>query len=271
MSEAYKKENLMNPITSFIKRHPLVTFFVLAYAFSWWPWLLSGVPLFPWGPMVAALILTAVINGRAGLKALLSRVVQWRVNLRWYGVALLLPVALGLSAFGLNLLLGAPMPAAAQLPPLVAILQVLLAQLFFIQIGEELGWRGFALPRLLEGRSALAASLILGLLWLGWHLPAYATGTISAIFIPLPFITSFLFTWLYQHTHGSVLIAIMFHSMLNTVGAILYPLFTGVYLEQTLLLFVMANLLTAVAVVVIAGLNLRRQPVPLVADAPSVS
>ena len=265
----------MNPITSFIKRHPLVTFFVLAYVFSWWPWLLSAAnpffPLFPFGPMVAALILTAIINGRAGLKPLLARVVQWRVNLRWYGVVLLLPVALGLSAFGLNLMLGAPMPAAAQLPSWAAILQVLLVQLLFIQVGEELGWRGFALPRLLEGRSALVASLILGLLWLGWHLPSYATGAISAIFIPLPFITAFLFTWLYQHTNCSVLIAILFHSMLNTVGAILYPLFTGVYLEQMLWLFVVANLSAAVAVVVIAGPNLRRQPAPLVADAPFAS
>ncbi len=267
----------MNPITSFIKRHPLVTFFVLAYVLSWWPWLLSaannpfGSPLFPFGPMVGALILTAVINGRAGLKALLARVVQWRVNLRWYGVALLLPVALGLSAFGLNLLLGAPMPAAAQLPPWAAILSVFLSQLIFIQVGEELGWRGFALPRLLEGRSALAASLILGLLWLGWHLPSYATGAISAVFIPIPFITAFLFTWLYQHTNGSVLIAILFHSMLNTVAATVYPLFTGVYLEQMLWLFVAANLLAAVAVVVLTGPNLRRQPAPPVADAPSVS
>jgi membrane protease YdiL (CAAX protease family) len=267
----------MNPITSFIKRYPLLTFFVLAYAFSWWPWLLSaannpfGSPLFPFGPMVAALILTAIINGRAGLKALLARVVQWRVNLRWYGVALFLPLALGLSAFGLNLLLGAPMPAAAQLPPWAVILQVFLVQLILIQVGEELGWRGFALPRLLEGRSALAASLILGLLWLGWHLPSYAIGTISAVFIPIPFITAFLFTWLYQHTNGSVLIAILFHSMLNTVAATVYPLFTGVYLEQTLWLFVAANLLAAVAVVVLTGLNLRRQPAPPVADAPSVS
>jgi hypothetical protein len=117
----------MNHIKLFVQRHPLVTFFVLAYAFSWWPWLLSATanpffPLFPLGPMVAALILTFAINGRAGLKALLARAVQWRVNLRWYGVVLLLPVALGLSAFGSNLLLGAPMPAVAQLPPLAAIL-----------------------------------------------------------------------------------------------------------------------------------------------------
>jgi membrane protease YdiL (CAAX protease family) len=267
----------VNPITSFIKRHPLMTFFVLAYVLSWWPWLLSaannpfGSPLFPFGPMLAALLLTAVINGRVGLKALLAKVVRWRVNLRWYGMALLLPVALGLSAFGLNLLLGAPRPTAAQLPPWATILSGLLVQLILIQVGEEVGWRGFALPRLLEGRSALAASLILGLLWLGWHLPSYATGAISAIFIPFPFITAFLFTWLYQHTNGSVLIAILFHSTLNTVGAIIYPLFTGVYLEQMLWLFVVTNLLAATAVVVITGPNLRRQPAPPVADASSVS
>lgn len=266
----------MNHIKFFVQRHPLVTFFVLAYAFSWWPWLLSAAnnplfPLNPFGPVVAALILTAVINGRAGLKVLLARVVQWRVNLRWYGVALLLPVALGLSAFGLNLLLGAPIPAAAQLPPPAAILSVLLGQIIFIQVGEEVGWRGFALPRLLEGGSALAASLILGLLWLGWHLPSYVTGAISAIFIPLPLITAFLYTWLYQHTNGSVLIAILFHSMLNTVAAIFLPLFTGVYLVQMLWLFLVANLLATVAVVVLTGPNLRQQPAPPVADAPSAS
>lgn len=264
----------MNNIKLFVQRNPLVTFFVLAYALSWWPWLLSAAnpfyPLFPLGPMVAALILTAVINGRAGLKALLARAVQWRVNLRWYGVVLLLPVALGLSAFGLNLLLGAPMPAAAQLPPWTAILPVLLLQLFFIQVGEELGWRGFALPRLLEGRSALAASLILGLLWLGWHLPAYATGAISTIFIPFPLISAFLFTWLYQHTNGSVLIAILFHSWVNTVSAIFLPLFTGVYLEQMWWLVVGVYVLAAAAVVVIAGPNLRRQPAPPVAAAPTI-
>jgi membrane protease YdiL (CAAX protease family) len=148
---------------------------------------------------------------------------------------------------------------------------VLLVQLFFIQVGEELGWRGFALPRLLEGGSAPAASLILGLLWLGWHLPSYATGAISAIFIPLPLITAFLYTWLYQHTNGSVLIAIVFHSLVNTVAVIFYPLFTSVYLVQMLWLFLVANLLAAVAVVVIAGPNLRRQPAAPLADAPSAS
>jgi membrane protease YdiL (CAAX protease family) len=163
------------------------------------------------------------------------------------------------------------MPAVTQFPPWSVILQVLLVQIFLIQVGEELGWRGFALPRLLVGRSALAASLILGLLWLGWHLPSYTTGAISAILIPLPLITAFLYTWLYQNTNGSVLIAILFHSMINTVADIFYPLFTGVYLVQMLWLFLVVNLLVTVAVVVIAGPNLRRQPAPPVFEAPSAS
>lgn len=258
----------MNKIKLFTQRHPLAIFFVLAYAFSWWPWLLSAMqtefanpffPLFPLGPMVAAFVLTAVISGRAGLKALLAKVVQWRVPLRWYLVALLLPVALGLSAFASNILLGAPLPKAAQLLPWATILQMLLLQLLFIQLGEEIGWRGFALPRLLEGRSAWTASLVLGLLWMGWHVPAYANGTISAIFIPFPLITSFLFTWLYQHTRGSVLIAVLFHSWINTVAAIFSPLFTGVYLEQMWWLLVGAYGLAAAVVIIITRANLRRQ------------
>ena len=264
----------MSNIKLFVQRNPLVTFSVLAFALSWWPWLLSAAnpfyPLFPLGPMVAALILTVVANGRAGLKALLARAVQWRVNLRWYGVVLFLPVALGLSASALNLLLGAPLPVTAQWLPWQAILPTLLVQLLFIQVGEEFGWRGFALPRLLEGRSALTASLILGLLWTAWHLPAYVTGTIAVILIPFPFVSSFLFTWLYQHTNGSVLIAILFHSWINTVAAVFFPLFSGPFFEQMLWLFVGVHVLAAAAVVVIAGRNLRRQPAPPLGVAPTI-
>jgi membrane protease YdiL (CAAX protease family) len=264
----------MNHLKLFVQRNPLVAFFVLAYALSWWPWLLSDAnpfyPLFPLGPLVAALFLTVFASGRAGLKGLLARVVQWRVNLRWYGVVLLLPATLGLFAFGLNVLLGAPMPAADRFPALASILPVFLLQLVFIQVGEEVGWRGFALPRLLEGRSALAASLILGLLWTGWHLPAYVTGTIAVILVPFPLVSTFLFTWLYQHTKGSVLIAILFHSLINTVAAALLPLFSGPFLEQVLWLFVGVYVLAAAAVVVIAGRNLRRQPASPLGVAPTV-
>jgi membrane protease YdiL (CAAX protease family) len=261
-------------IKSFAQVNPLATFFVLAYALSWWPWALSTTnpffPLNPLGPLVAALILTTVIDGRAGLKALLAKAGRWRVNLRWYLVVLLLPVAFGLSAAGLNLLLGAPLPAAGQWLPWNAILPMLLVQILFIQVGEEFGWRGFALPRLLESHSALTASLILGFLWTGWHLPAYVTGTIALTLIPFPLVSTFLFTWLYQHTKGSLLIAILFHSWLNTVAAVFFPLFSGFFSEQMMWLFVGVSILAAAAVIAIAGPNLRRQPPPSVAAVPTI-
>ena len=95
-----------------MKRYPLITFFVLAYALSWWPWLLYTAhlfpfPLFPTGPALAALLMTEIIGGRAGTKTLLLRLVQWRARPRWYAVVLLLPVVIWGTAVILNALLGA--------------------------------------------------------------------------------------------------------------------------------------------------------------------
>ncbi len=103
-----------------MKRYPLITFFVLAYALSWWPWLLYTAhlfpfPLFPTGPALAALLMTGIIGGWAGTKALLLRLVQWRARPSWYAVVLLLPVVIWGAAVILNVLLGAPVPAVANL------------------------------------------------------------------------------------------------------------------------------------------------------------
>src|SRR3712207_6537622 len=92
-------------------------------------------------------------------------------------------------------------------------------------MGEELGWRGYALPRLLARRSALAASLILGLLWGLWHLPTFYVlgapqhGLPISAFLLLTMAYSVLFTWIYLHTRGSVLIATLFHSAINLPGS----------------------------------------------------
>jgi hypothetical protein len=102
-------------IITFVKRHPLIAFFVLAYALTWpvIP-LVSVSPLwgFPglFGPAVAAIIVAAVVNGRLGLKDLLGRIVRWRLGLLWYAVALGLPVVLSLAAGSIHLLLGGPTP-----------------------------------------------------------------------------------------------------------------------------------------------------------------
>ena len=146
-----------------IKRYPLITFFVLAYGIAWNPWLfyavhLSPFPILATGPALVALIVTAIIaiiSGWSGVKALLLRLVQWRVGLRWYAVALLLPVILWEAAVSLNVLLGAPLPPVATLAgwPSLA-LGFLLYMVFPIggPLGEESGWRGFALPRLQSKR-----------------------------------------------------------------------------------------------------------------------
>jgi len=141
---------------AFVKRQSLVVFFALAYALTW-PVIpmVSVSPLlgFPalFGPALAAIIVSAVTDGKPGLRDLL---VRWRVGARWYAVVLGLPVALALTAAGLHLLLG------AQTSVDFGGLSVLNFVVFVLIVGEELGWRGFALPRLPAERSALAASLI---------------------------------------------------------------------------------------------------------------
>jgi membrane protease YdiL (CAAX protease family) len=147
-----------------VRRHPLIAFFVLAYLLTWWIYpLLKFSPLLGifglFGPALAAIIVAAVTEGKPGVKALLSRVVRWRVGLPWYVIALGLPTVLSLATAGLYYLLGASEFVK------VGALSIFDFVLFVLVVGEELGWRGYALPLLLEKRSPLTASLILGVLW----------------------------------------------------------------------------------------------------------
>ena len=150
---------------------PGAAFVILAYALSWWAWFWYradpqnvGAPILPMGPLIAALILLPVIGGWPALRAMLARLVLWRVGWRWYAVALSLPVALTLAATGANLLLGAEPVAGIELPGAGGLAARFAFIFLWIGLGEEPGWRGFALPRLLVGRTALAAALILGVI-----------------------------------------------------------------------------------------------------------
>lgn len=210
----------MSTVTTFVKHHPLVAFFALAYALTW-PVVplvavspLLGLPSL-FGPALAAVCVTALADGKPGVKELLGRVVRWRVGIRWYTVALGLPAVLALAAAVLGSLLGAP---ASFRPGQLSILELVL---FVLIVGEELGWRGYALPRLLARRSALAASLILGVLWGAWHLPTFFVPGAPQHGLPIPAFLlltvaySVLFTWIYLHTRGSVLVATLFHGAIN--------------------------------------------------------
>lgn len=202
-----------------VRRFPLIAYFVLAYAFTWWVYpLLRFSPLIGllglFGPALAAIVVTAVTDGRAGVSALLSRTVHWRVPIPWYLVAIGLPALLALLAACLAVWFGPAVLRVGQLTVLDFVLVVLV-------VGEELGWRGYALPKLLQRLSPLVASVVLGLLWGLWHLPTFVIpGTPQyqhpfAAFVLLTTAYSILLTWLFLHTRGSVLLATLFHGSIN--------------------------------------------------------
>jgi membrane protease YdiL (CAAX protease family) len=235
-----------------IRNHPLVAFFVLAYALAWSFWIpyalgLSPNPVFASGPLIAAIIVTALIGGRSGLKALLSRMVRWRVGLKWYAAALLLPFGVYLIAAFLNVLLGATASLGESLSHwyvLFLMFPLLLLSPLSGAFGEELGWRGYALPRLQAGRSALTASLILGVLIVGWHLPKFVSGQIGWSETVGILAAAILFTWLFNNTNGSVLLAMLFHASGNT-----FPMFSET--EQVRFGWLAAAVFCMVAIIVV--------------------
>jgi membrane protease YdiL (CAAX protease family) len=245
---------------SAVRRHPLVVFFVLAYALSWWPWILyafdlSPLPIVGFGPFLAAIVVLAVSRGKAGVMALLRRMVRWRVSPVWYAVALLLPIAITVAATVLNVLFGAQAPSSAELSGwsgLVPGFFVLLLVPGFGGAWEEPGWRGYALPRLQVGRSALLASLILGLLWAFWHLPLMVVGEVNWSDIVLVIAASVVFAWVFNSASGSVLIAMVMHAMNNTIsGSFFGPMFSGA--DSVRESWLLAALWVALAIVVVVA------------------
>jgi uncharacterized protein len=244
------------------RRHPLISFFVLAYALSWWPSILYALDLSPqpvagFGPFLAALVVLALTYGKAGIGGLLRRMVRWRVGLRWYAVALLLPVAITLVATSLNVLLGAKAPTSAELSGWTGIFSTFALVLLVPGLGgawEEPGWRGFAVPRLQTGRSALFAGLILGVLIAAWHLPLMVVGEVHYSDIVSILGATLVLNWVFNNANGSVLIIMMMHAMNNTIsGSFFSPMFTGVDSVRQSWMLAAVWCAAAIVVVILAG------------------
>ncbi len=233
-----------------LERHQVSAFFALAYGFSWLAeLLLYGVLKQPaaitvlvvtFGPTVGALVMTAALQGRAGLGQLWARMRQWRVNRRWYGVAL---VVIPLSYLAGTLVL--PGAFASYTPE--SVIRLLITWLIVLTLGgviggplgEEPGWRGFALPRLQAQLGPLGGTLLLGFVWAGWHFPQFLmpewadqNGGLSAttvlVFVATVLSVAVILTWIFNHTGGSILLAILAHSSVNTSQVVLNPLFPAV-------------------------------------------
>jgi len=242
-----------------IKQYPLISFFFLAYAIFWIIWIpliphlqnLATFDIAPWviflalvgiyAPTFAALIVVSVSEGHNGLKRLLAPLWDWRLRWTWYATAIFLPLVLAVAAVlihlgitkqyslltSFNWLAGVPV-FFASIPLLM------LTKLPLGPMAEELGWRGFALPRLQRRMSALSASLILGVLWALWHLPAFWVPGAALSMDELPTMMGILqyvvnvvgltvvFTWLYNSTRGSLLIDFLFHAAYNALPTLLF-------------------------------------------------
>lgn len=238
-------------MTGLIKKYPLLAFFVLAFSFTWIGSLIyyfaipSNRQILPvalnfpsaliwyYGPFLGAIIVTRISEGKAGLRNLLKRFLIWRVHWRWYAFIVIYPLALHLAVAGIDRLRGGPAPVFFQAEGVpgrniwITLLGLILFQIFIRGIGEETGWRGFALPHLQNRYSPFKASLVLGILWALWHFhPANFSALLSTggifVFINIT-ATTFIFSWLFNHTQGSLLIAALFHMTLN-VAEFVVPL-----------------------------------------------
>src|SRR5918994_5737845 len=216
-----------------IRRYPLVTFFILVFGLTWVVWVprAAGAPLdtvgqaWTWAPPIAALLAAALTGGRAAVRELGARLVRWRVGWQWYLVVILGPAVFSLMVAGVYVMLGGSWadaaPAALREGPLMMLPLFLVILTLTDGLGEELAWRGFALPRLLTQHNALVASMILGVIWALWHLPLLWTEGSPMYhqpgWLPLLDITakSVIFTWVFLHTRGSVLLAMLFHGATN--------------------------------------------------------
>lgn len=168
------------------------------------------------GPTISATIITYILSRWPGLRALYARIVQWRFGIQWYALVL---VGLPIMGFVISRITGSHPKYDVSTPGLVLLL--LFRELILGPLGEELGWRGFALPRLLQRFNPFVASLSLGAIWGIWHLPSFFVSTLPQgsleipIFLFAALCLSFLVTWLYLHTGRSVLIGVLFHLMVN--------------------------------------------------------
>ena len=243
----------MTATEAFVTRHPLRTYFALAFAVSWAGVLFvvgpGGIPTtiehlmtigpamyvaMLAGPSVAGLLMISLVSGRSGLREVLARLLTWRVGGRWYAVALLTaPFLVMAVSLALSLLSPEFLPAVFMTNNKAPLLLSGLAAGLIVGIFEELGWTGFAIPRMRRRYGVLSTGLLVGVLWGAWHfIMFWEPGSFSGA-LPLAVLLVRLFSWLpayrllmvwvYDRT-GSLLVAMLMHASLVASQLILMPL-----------------------------------------------
>jgi len=219
--------------TQAVRRSPVAAFCVLVFGLEWLlflavRWLVPQIPptvaLFigSWLPNLVGVLVTAVMEGQPGVRRLLGGFVLWRVSVKWYVAALLLPATTVFLAIGGHMLQCNPVPAAI---PANMLLLAALSNLILGPLSEEMGWRGTLLPRLRARWNVLAAGLLVGLIWGPFHLPAWLipglpqAGAPVLAFLLLAVAFSVFLAWLFDRTGGSLLITCLAHWAINFTGS----------------------------------------------------
>jgi len=238
-------------LSNYVKRFELHLFFLTSLLISWSIWIpeaaatlsgrdasvAAGGPLgllAVWGPGLSAIILSLLIKGKAGLRELFSPIRLWRVGIQWYLIVLLYPTAIWLLARAIDVLFG--QTYELKFMPIISYFgreQAFMIPIAFISIlpntiGEELGWRGFALPKLQIKYNALSSSIILGLIWAIWHIPLWIALGRTGRALPTDALVTIgaaiLYTWVYNSTGGSLLLVWVFHFATTATGYLLTPI-----------------------------------------------
>jgi hypothetical protein len=243
-----------------IVRYDLAFVFLLTYLLSWWAAPFTKGALIPYGPAIAAVIVTALTTGRRGLRAYWSRLTNWRAGW-WYLIAPAIVVSYTGTAYVINVWLGAEV---MQTPHWLST-GVFLQLLFLGGQWEEPGWTGYALPRMREHfaghpRGSLSATLMVGVFRAIWHLPLFLYGKMPWFDI---FVFSFAFqiiiAWLYDQSKGGVLVVMVLHFTSNIMGAVMAPVFAGADQVTFRALFMSLATLFAITLIGISQLKLRRE------------
>ncbi|WP_432493214.1 CPBP family glutamic-type intramembrane protease [Kineococcus auxinigenes] len=236
-----------------IRSHPLTSFFVLANVMSWiaWtPYVLSQHGLGLWayrfpdsfgggqilgvlpgaylGPIASALLITAIADGRDGLRRWTSRMWRWRVRWHWYAITLLgVPAAMLLTGFAFS----GGQVSAPSLLAISAYVPMLLIQMVTTGLAEEPGWRDFALPRLQDRFGPLAGSMVLGPFWALWHAPLFLTEwggwphahwSRPVAFVVFCLAFNLVMTWVFNSTGQSLPLAVLAHVSVNNFASVLW-------------------------------------------------
>jgi membrane protease YdiL (CAAX protease family) len=275
-------------LSQMIRQHPLFFYFVLAYTISWLlsiPAILSDWKILPpsaflpffiiksFGPALAAYWITRTLQGQTGMSNLRRRILYWHVGWQWYGfVFLAVPVFMLL---GIAVLPGAMatfqgLPSSFGATLLIGFITILFGG---GALGEEPGWRGFALPRMQSRYGALRGTMLLGVLWTFWHLPDFLTfaqkgGPDTGLYpfyagLPVFFVEvmalAIIFTWVFNQTGGSVFIVILLHASYNTFGLV-QSLFSAPIVTGTDLPFVIGVGVPALVILVMTRGRLGYDP-----------